>query len=193
MWLGTHPAFSGTGAFTIQPAAVFQRLRRKHGPPAPHDNGPGRAGHRNAADAGHHAAARALRVSCASGGNITISTPVRGDDRLEFTSAAIVDQTHPYFFDHACDHVPGMLLLEACAQLALTAYTEATGVQPVGISAYATNFTQFVECDTPATLTARVNCDPVATGLPHSVSLCISQQGALCGTTSILLALPKGL
>lgn len=194
MWVGSHPAFSGTGAFTIQPANVFQRLRKKHGPAAARDDSPIAAGHHgNRGDGARGVPSRALRLSCASGGNITISTPVRGDDDHDFTASAIVDQTHPYFFDHACDHVPGMLLLEACAQLAITAYAETTGVQPFGISAHATNFTQFVECDAPATLTAHVNCDPATTGLPHSVSLCISQQGALCGTTSILLALPAGL
>ena len=170
MWIGSHPVFTGTGAFTIQPAAVFQRLRKKH-----------------AIGGGQPLRVRASRP------NVTISTPSRVEGTNEFAASIVIDQTHPYFFDHPCDHVPGMLLLEACAQLAVASYGETTGVQPLGLSAYATSFTQFVECDIPVTLTAHVNADASLNGLPHTVSLCISQQGALCGTTSILLARPAGL
>ena len=139
------------------------------------------------------AATRAARVLRASGDNITISAPVRADGGNDVVASVIVDQAHPYFFDHACDHVPGMLLLEACAQLAVTAFSERTNIQPRGLSAYATAFTQFVECDTPVTLTAHVTEDAPTGDVPHSVSVGISQQGAVCGTSSILLALPAGL
>ena len=177
MWIGSHPVFSGTGAFTIQPAAVYQRLRRRHAPVAD-------------LDAARHDpnAACSARGSHSLRPNVTISAPSRGESANEFTSSIVVDQTHPYFFDHPCDHVPGMLLLEACAQLAVAAHRESTGLHVFGIAAYATTFTQFVDCDSPVTLTAQVNATPGLNASHHSVSLCISQKGALCGTTRILVA-----
>lgn len=175
MWIGSQPVFNGTGAFTIQPTAVFQRLRKKAAPVQP------------------QVRVRAPRLLEDDGSNVTISTPRRNQESNEFTASLIVDQDHPYFFDHPCDHVPGMLLLEACAQLALTAYHESTDIRPLGITAYATHFTQFVECDTPVTLTASVSPDSAVVGLPPTVALVISQQGVVCGTTSILLDRPAGL
>lgn len=162
MWVGDQAVFNGTGAFTIQPAAVFQRLRRK----APLSTAPG--------------------TFRASGSNVAIAAPRRERGSNEFIASLIVDQGHPYFFDHPCDHVPGMLLLEACAQLARTGYRESTGIRSRGITAYTTQFTQFVECDVPVTLTASVRPDTVD-GQSPTVAVVIAQQGAVCGTTSILL------
>lgn len=169
MWIGDQAVFNGTGAFTIQPAAVFQRLRKKA------------------------ALTPALRTPEASGSNIAIAAPHRHERSDEFTASLIVDQGHPYFFDHPCDHVPGMLLLEACAQLAFTGYRESTGTRALGINAYVTHFTQFVECDVPVTLTASVCADGAAAGAPPKVAVVIAQQGAVCGTTSILLERPAVL
>lgn len=170
MWIGSQPVFNGTGAFTIQPATVFQRLRKKV--PLPQAS---------------------ATPEEAPAPNITIAAPRRTPESNEFTTSLLVDKGHPYFFDHPCDHIPGMLLLEACAQLALTAYRESTDIRPLGITAYATHFTQFVECNVPVTLTASVSPDSAVIGLPPTVAIVISQQGVVCGTTSILLDRPKGL
>ena len=53
--------------------------------------------------------------------NIVIAVPAFNGDRTTFTTSLLIDATHPYFFDHPCDHVPGMLLLEGCVQLAQAA------------------------------------------------------------------------
>lgn len=34
----------------------------------------------------------------------------------------MVDQSHPVFFDHPCDHVPGMMIMAGCRQLALRSH-----------------------------------------------------------------------
>jgi hypothetical protein len=178
MWIGTQPVFHGTGAFTIQPAAVFQRLRKRSGAlPVEQWN-----------ETIHE---RASAVPHVSGDNVTISPPRGTGNPNEFTASVIVDPRHPYFFDHACDHVPGMLLLEACAQLAVVGYREATGLKPLGVSAYAASFTQFIESGVPATLTAQINAHQTSNGIPPlSVTVTMSQMGVACGTMTILLALP---
>jgi len=180
MWIGDRQVFRGTGAWTIQPAALFQRLRRTSARPA--------------AAAGAPAHARTdctrARLPHASGGNVVISSP-RIDDDGAFVSSLIVDHTHPYFFDHACDHVPGMLLLEGCAQLALAAAAAAGGApQPSGVTAYDMTFSQFVERGIVTTLSADVDttgCGPGAVR-PPAVRISITQEGAPCGEAIVGLA-----
>jgi len=186
MWVGGQHVFHGTGAFTIQPAALFQRLRRTSAAP----NRVTSAGGRQDGWTG----ARATHAPRASGGNIAISAPQRGDATGEFAASLIVDHTHPYFFDHPCDHVPGMLLLEGCAQLALTAFGETTGVEAAGISAYDVSFRQFVESGVETKLTAHADAARNIDGLASAPVVCllISQQNTVCGTTTIHLALPTG-
>jgi hypothetical protein len=164
MAIGGEPVFRGTGAWSVQPAALFQRLRRTSS-----------TGQRGADTAG----------PCPPVSNVVIARPTHGDDPTSFGSSLIVDYTHPYFFDHACDHIPGMLLLEGCAQLALAAFAQTTSVFPgrAAISAYEVNFSRFVECGLPTTLVARVNAE-------DDVEIVISQPDAVCGTTTMRVAFP---
>ena len=46
--------------------------------------------------------------------NIVLADPRRTDDALLATMR--IDETHPYFFDHPLDHVPGILLIEGVLQ-----------------------------------------------------------------------------
>lgn len=165
MSIGGEPVFRGTGAWTVQPAALFQRLRRTS------SIGSMRA----MLDGPRHQPAS----------NVVIAPPPHGADRTSFTTSLIVDYTHPYFFDHPCDHIPGMLLLEGCAQLALAAFAEATSVSPArsAVSAYKMNFLQFVECGRPTTLAAQVNAE-------DDVEIVISQPDVVCGTTTMRVAFP---
>jgi hypothetical protein len=48
-----------------------------------------------------------------------VVTPLRDRSDERATAGVVVDPSHPSFFDHPLDHVPGMLLLEACRQTAL--------------------------------------------------------------------------
>lgn len=74
-----------------------------------------------------------------------------GGDRWEVVVDA-ADPQHPFFFDHATDHVPGMVLLEAARQAAALASGGAL-LQVTGARLTALRFTEF----TPA---ARVVCAP---------------------------------
>jgi 3-hydroxymyristoyl/3-hydroxydecanoyl-(acyl carrier protein) dehydratase len=116
---------------------------------------------------------------------VVITRPRYVADTRAFVASLIVDHTDPYFFDHPCDHVPGMLLLEGCAQLALSAFAEAHSLPPgsSGVAAYDVDFAQFVECGIPVTLTAHVKADRV-------VRISISQQNVVSGTTTMSIAFP---
>ena len=175
MTIGDEEVFRGTGAWTVQPAALFQRLRRmsapRLAPAAPSNVAP-------------FPAPVHVDGSRASAEHVVITTPQYAADTAAFVAALIVNETHPYFFDHPCDHVPGMLLLEACAQLAMAAGRRVlAGPAPLGIAAYEVNFAQFVECGIPTTLSARVDGN-------RTVRIAISQQGVLSGTTTLTLAFP---
>jgi 3-hydroxymyristoyl/3-hydroxydecanoyl-(acyl carrier protein) dehydratase len=124
--------------------------------------------------------------------NVVISAPVSLGDGSESAASLIVDLDHPFFFDHPCDHVPGMLLLEGCAQCTTIVAAEAAGKDPgeVFLYAYDTQFTQFVECHLPVTLTAHVS--PMRQdndGVSHTtVKIHISQQDVVSGTATMSVA-----
>jgi hypothetical protein len=185
MSIEEREVFRGTGAWTVQPAALFQRLRRSSVSriaPAPVDVQPSGVAH----------AATGLRLE--RGGNVVISMPEFVKDSAEFVASLIVDDSHAYFFDHPCDHVPGMLLLEGCAQLALAAFAETVSA-PSGtsvVSGYDVNFAQFVECHLPTTLAARVTPAQTSSGgaLPTTVQISIAQQNVVCGTITMSVAYP---
>jgi hypothetical protein len=65
---------------------------------------------------------------------------------------AAADPWHPFFFDHATDHVPGMVLLEAARQAAALA-SDGALTRPTGARLTALRFTEF----SPA---ARIVCVP---------------------------------
>jgi 2-oxo-3-(phosphooxy)propyl 3-oxoalkanoate synthase len=169
MWIGGEQVFLGTGAWTIQPAALFQRLRRSSARVAP-----------PAAPTGTCPTPRA-RLARTSGDNVVISPPQAGIAGTSWTASLIVDPGHPYFFDHACDHVPGMLLLEGCSQLALAA--DATTGRAC-VASYDMRFGQFVECDRPATLTLEPAGASLASG-ERRFTIAVTQNGIECGRATI--------
>ena len=185
--LGDDHVFHGIGSWTVQPAALFQRLRRM--------STQGRSG--TAADAAwDEARIRADRFpgEC---DNVVVSLADYVDATDEFVASLIVDDSHPYFFDHPCDHVPGMLLLEACSQLALAAFAETTGAAPgtAGVCAYDVSFAQFVECGHRTTLRAQVDAAETSGSSARSpkVRISISQGDVVCGTTTMNVAFPIGV
>ncbi|MFE2286527.1 ScbA/BarX family gamma-butyrolactone biosynthesis protein [Streptomyces sp. NPDC059443] len=69
-----------------------------------------------------------------------------------------VDSTHPIFFDHPVDHVPGMVLLEAARQAAHAS----TGLPDALVLGLDSNFARYVELDEPC----RIEANP---GLPDAL------------------------
>ncbi|MFD4367542.1 ScbA/BarX family gamma-butyrolactone biosynthesis protein [Rhodococcus sp. NPDC058521] len=88
--------------------------------------------------------------------NAILANPLLVGDQL--TALTIIDTNHPSLFDHALDHVPGMLQFEAARQAAMAAANAILGLDTsrmvmhrLGIEF--TNFGEF-ERDTVATATA---------------------------------------
>jgi hypothetical protein len=183
MTVGDEQVFGGTGTWTIQPAALFKRLRRT----SVEGSSP------RAADLPPATIAESPEPLRPYPGNVVISVPDYRQDSAEVDASLIVDREHPYFFDHPCDHVPGMLLLEGCAQLALGAVAEcgvATSRRPA-IMAYDVDFKQFVECDLPTALTARLTAahrGAAGATLPP-IEIVIAQRGVVAGTARMSIGL----
>lgn len=100
-----------------------------------------------------------------------------------------VDTSHPTLFDHALDHVPGALILEAVRQAALAAANGEWGALLTGID---TTFARYVEFDAPCWIDAR----PVAgrdAGTPEAVEVHGVQNGVTVFSATAFLAYARGL
>ncbi len=181
--LGGEVVCSGTGAWSVQARALFERLRRG----AAKRSAQPRTGPATG-DESYEA-----RRGDTRGANVVIEPPAYGDGTGEFVTTLVVDRTHPYFFDHPCDHVPGVLLLEGCAQLTVASLAQLApaGGAGVNIGAYEVSFAQFVECELPTTLTARVSSlpEPVPGTMPFVANIAISQESVVAGTATMHVAL----
>jgi hypothetical protein len=125
---GDVPVATAETRFTVRSAAVYQRLRGAY------------------AETGA-AMARAVPVPApdpyalagrARPQDLVLAPP--GDDGRQLR----VDTTHPVYFDHPVDHVPGMILLEAVHQ----------AVGGADVSALDCAFHRYVELDAPCTIIA---------------------------------------
>ncbi|MFH9293742.1 ScbA/BarX family gamma-butyrolactone biosynthesis protein [Streptomyces sp. NPDC017520] len=97
-----------------------------------------------------------------------------------------VDPGHPVLFDHAVDHVPGMLLLEAARQAAHAAVDGASTV-----TGMRTDFARYVELDAPAVVVAG---DPVPDGTGRNrVNVSVEQHGVRVFTSEVTVQGPTGL
>lgn len=95
--------------------------------------------------------------------NVTIGeSAIPGTAAGECRYTVIVDQTHPAFFDHPIDHVPGALVIEIYRQAAIAA---ATGGAATPASAVVTRcevqLSDFAEFEAPVECTATVMGQPV--------------------------------
>jgi 2-oxo-3-(phosphooxy)propyl 3-oxoalkanoate synthase len=177
MFLGGEQVFRATGAWTIQPQAIYNRLRRAEI-------------EINAADPGRPCTAAAelphqLRMV---GSGIVIREPEFRDQWSEAFAELVVDREHSFFFDHPCDHVPGMLLIEGCAQLALQMAARGGSLSGrVMVAAYDINFGRFVEFGLPTMLTAKVS---VGHGSQmraplQKYDIAVSQRSVVSGVASV--------
>jgi len=145
---------SAKGAWSLQTSALFQRLRRLSNRSLPVEC--------------KNESSRPLATASGCGdkprANIVVSTPERKENDSDFSAGLIVDPNNPFFFDHPCDHVPGILLIEGCAQLAAQAAAQLAGKDPKGVLLYHSglHFMQFVECHLPVEM--RAHCNPAERG-----------------------------
>ncbi|MFE4972419.1 ScbA/BarX family gamma-butyrolactone biosynthesis protein [Kitasatospora sp. NPDC056651] len=132
---GPHLAATGCARFTTIPDSTYQRLRRGR-----HDAGLPSA---SAVTSEPLPPARVGRLRPCD----VVLTPADAPGSWHLTP----DFWHPILFDHANDHIPGMVLLEAARQAA-NALSSPVTVTP---TAAATTFHQYAEHDAPTMITAR--------------------------------------
>ncbi|MFG3529641.1 ScbA/BarX family gamma-butyrolactone biosynthesis protein [Streptomyces sp. NPDC047917] len=100
-----------------------------------------------------------------------------------------LDRQHPVYFDHACDHIPGMALLESFQQAAWLMSAHAEGVDAENWlwspTAGALTFQSFGELDAPTTIDAEVAQEPSAYG-QHAVRVSATQGGTVLATAALL-------
>lgn len=131
-----RPVIEFTGEALLIPEALYERVRsvRVEGEvesrPAPVPVEPARVGRR-------------------SPRNVVVGDAVHSEGELRCT--LIADTTHPSFFDHLLDHVPGMLMLETARQAALL-YVGELGWPPIAtvLDACEAHFTQYAALSPPA-------------------------------------------
>ncbi|MEU2392785.1 ScbA/BarX family gamma-butyrolactone biosynthesis protein [Streptomyces sp. NPDC007369] len=99
-----------------------------------------------------------------------------------------VDPAHPVLFDHAVDHVPGMLLLEAARQ---ATHAVGGGDGASVVTGMRTNFARYVEFDAPAVVLAG---EPVRDGMGRRrVDVSIEQHGVRVFTSEVTVEPVIGL
>lgn len=107
-----------------------------------------------------------------------------------FVAILKVDQNNLFFFDHANDHVPGMLILEGMRELASdlsTRFSWPDEHQP-RIRGLEMGFRNFAELDAPVTLIARLGEGSPEQGQPLSLRLEARQSGKTVADGSFVIA-----
>jgi hypothetical protein len=104
----------------------------------------------------------------------------------------VVDTSHPHFFDHPQDHVPGTLMLEALRQSAVAVAAPVMGVAPqeLVVTSCTTAFNRYVELGRPATchVTPGRPTLPVLGGPSLPLEIEIRQGGAPAAMASLQLS-----
>ncbi|RZL02005.1 MAG: polyketide synthase [Rubrivivax sp.] len=89
-----------------------------------------------------------LRSLRRSARNLVLAEAWRDSGQLH--ARVLVDEAHPYFFDHPLDHVPGILLLESALQLAELHLAEQAGPAET-VTALDVRFQRYTEKHKPIT------------------------------------------
>lgn len=100
-----------------------------------------------------------------------------------------LDPSHPVYFDHACDHIPGMALLESFHQSTWLMSAHAEGVDPENWlwcpTAAALTFQSFGDLDMPTAIRAEQAHEPGLTG-QHAVRVSATQGDTVLATAALL-------
>jgi hypothetical protein len=124
--------------------------------------------------------------------NVVITAPERdGDGRIG--ASVVVDASHPHLFDHALDHIPGNLELEACRQIAIAAVARTYGfaAQDLALVRCTADMQSFAELDLLTRVGARVGelrYDEQRDRHVVAVSVDVRQAGAVVATAAVEVA-----
>jgi hypothetical protein len=146
----------GTSAATVSgdlmffPRVTYQRLRTQIRKKKPFDDSRERSSARPVDPA---------RVGRIFGRNVTIGERVLGRaPGRDCRYTAIVDRTHPCFFDHPLDHLPGALVIEVYRQAAIAAAASDGVGEPADavVTRCAVQLSDFAELEAPIECLAKV-------------------------------------
>jgi hypothetical protein len=109
-----------------------------------------------------------------------------------YSCRILADSSHPAYFDHPQDHIPGMLLLEAYRQLGMLSVADACGWAPQSLLVVDcdASFSRYAELE----LEARCHATVGVPTLPRRgeawvpVSLTVTQQGATLSQAQLRVA-----
>ena len=145
--IGDSPAMSMGGGLVFLPSDDYEVLRSHQRARKERDGGGGRAAVEPIEP--HLVGRRDER-------NVVIGEPAEEGGELRFP--IVVDEAHPFFFDHAQDHLPGPLIVEAYRQAAIAAATRSGELaSPVTVAAGCrASFSDFAELDADTQCAASV-------------------------------------
>lgn len=117
--------------------------------------------------------------------NVLLEDVRLGRDRVHARIRPAVD--HPSLFDHAQDHMPGMVTIEAARQAALLALNELHGLSPTRLvlTEMRARFSAYAELDAPAFVRVR---PAAATATATDVVAELEQDGAVIAEATLTLA-----
>ncbi|MEV7116275.1 ScbA/BarX family gamma-butyrolactone biosynthesis protein [Streptomyces anulatus] len=132
--LGGQRLATGSASFTCISPNIYRRLRKDKPTVATQAAG---------------APIDPATVGRLSAGNVLLAEePAAVGGRRSW--AVRIDSSHPIFFDHPVDHIPGMVLLEAARQAAYAA----TGCPGKLVTGLSSTFTRYAELDAPCRIEA---------------------------------------
>jgi hypothetical protein len=132
------------------PKVTYQRLRRQIRKKKLFDDGGAGSSPRP------HDPARVGRIFCQ---NFTIGErPLGRSPGRDCRYTAVVDRTHPCFFDHPLDHLPGALVIEVYRQAAIAAAASDGIGEPADavVTRCAVQLSDFAELEAPIECLAKV-------------------------------------
>lgn len=154
---------TGGGSFSCMAPAVYRRVRGEHAP----------GGNWHQIPLSSPAAPQSVgRMSPMD----VVLSPTDEQNHWQLR----VDTRHPVLFEHAVDHVPGMVLVEAARQATAAALGRSSYL-PLAI---ANEFKRYVELDSPCTIEAALLPDTSPEG-HRSVLVTAHQDGALVFSSTV--------
>lgn len=122
-------------------------------------------------------------VGRADPANVVLLDARRADGGLTARIRPAVE--HPSLYDHAQDHVPGMVLLEAGRQAGLLALHDLAGVAPTAhvLTGFRTSFSRYAELDAPVLVRVRPRAGRV--GGDHELDVAFLQDGQITAAGSL--------
>jgi len=167
-----------------RPAQVYQSLRMSHRASAPPSSGT-LPGHPTGEPVAPHLVGRERSA------NVVVQDARTTDGVL--TARLHVPVAHPSMFDHAQDHVPGPVMMEAARQASLLLAAERSGLSAsrLFLQGADAQYLRFAELDSPITVRTTARESPAGTALATAVDF--EQDGEAVARMRIHLGSTVGL